>query len=232
MIAVFRAAAFCLLFAFFATPAFTQSQSQYGGDTAVRVGTFLIATEKLGDPNFAETVVLIVQHDPAQGTVGIIINRRTDFPLSQIFPEIKAAPADPVFLGGPVARTSGQALLRLPAKTADTTRVSGDVYLTAAKDLIDKSVTARTSPAKFRLYIGYAGWGAGQLDAEVRLGAWLLVPATPALIFDNDPDSLWSRLVHQSQMQVALLRRALPPVTAGGLRDPASAPLYPRARAP
>jgi putative transcriptional regulator len=195
------AAALCL-----AGPPNRNSELLFGqcrSEQQIAIGNILVASEKLADPNFSHTVVLIVQYDQDDGTVGLILNRRADIPLSRIFPKIKHATADPTYLGGPVAITAGQALLRLPNETDQATHVIGDVYVTGKKDLIEKSIASRADPSKFRVYLGYAGWAPGQLETEVRLGAWSVLHLGPKIVFDEDPDSLWSRLVHESHMQIA-----------------------------
>jgi putative transcriptional regulator len=179
------------------------SNAQYRSEQQLSVGDILVANEKLGDPNFAESVVLIVHFDDEDGTVGLIINRRTELPLSRIFPKTKSATHDPVYMGGPVAITVVQGLVRLPAKTDQATHVMADIFVTGAKDLLEKSVASRLDPSKFRVYLGYAGWAPGQLEAEIQLGAWSVVNRDPKLVFDGDPDSLWSRLIHESHMQTA-----------------------------
>ena len=178
----------------------------------VNAGDILVASEKLGDPNFAESVVLILEHDGNKGTLGVIINRRSEVPLSRIFPNIKGASADPVYVGGPVSITAVQALLRLPNEMDETTHVLGDVYASGSRQVIEKSVRAHVVPSKFRLYVGYAGWAPGQLEAEIQIGAWMVLPNRSKLIFDDDPDSLWSRLTRESHMQVAASRFSIGPL--------------------
>ncbi len=171
------------------------------------VGRILVANDQLGDPNFSRTVVLIVQYDEDEGTVGLILNRRSDIPLAKAFPAVKGARRDPVYLGGPVGRTVVQALVRLGAKTPNATRLVGDVHLTVDKDLVERSVSSGADPSRFRVYAGYAGWAPGQLEAEIELGAWTVIRAGPAAIFDGDPDSLWIRLSREAHSVVA---RAIP----------------------
>jgi putative transcriptional regulator len=168
-------------------------------------GAVLVATQKLGDPNFAESVVLIIQHDDDDGTVGVILNRRTKISITKLFPDIKNASSDPVFMGGPVALTAAQALLKLPAGKEQARHISGDIYATGSKDVVEAAVRSRIKPSEFRLYLGYAGWAPGQLEAEVRMGAWSVLSPRPALVFDPDPDSLWDRLTRESHMQIAHL---------------------------
>src|SRR5437764_11491207 len=149
--------------------------AQYTPREQLSIGDILVASEKLADPNFAQSVVLIVHYDEDDGTVGLVINRRTEIPLSRIFPKTKHATADPAYMGGPVGITAVQALLNLPGKTDQAVHIMADVYVTGTKELIEKSVASRVGPSKFRLYLGYAGWAPGQLDAETRLGAWVVV---------------------------------------------------------
>ncbi len=183
--------------------------SRAGSQTPhLAIGNILLSSEKLADPNFAESVVLLVQYDEAEGTVGLIVNRQTEMRLSQIFPKAKHASADPVYMGGPVGIMSAQALVRLPAKEEGATQISGDIYLTGTKDLIEKSIASRLDSSKFRLYLGYAGWAPGQLEMEIRVGAWSVLSGSSKIVFDPRPDSLWSRLVHESHMQIARTRSA------------------------
>lgn len=183
---------------------------QYSANQELAAGKLLIAKPKLADPNFAETVVLIVEYDEDKGAMGLVLNRRTKVSLSRVFPEVKGAKTDPVFEGGPVDKSSAQALLRSREKPADATRALGEVWATGSKDRIEKSVAAGDPASIFRLYVGYAGWGPGQLEREIELGGWSVLRATASLVFDDDPDSLWQRLQHQTETRIAglLLRQA------------------------
>jgi putative transcriptional regulator len=176
---------------------------QYSANQELAAGKLLIAKPKLADPNFAESVVLIVQYDEDKGAMGLILNRRMKVSLSRVFPEVKGARTDSVFEGGPVDKSSAQALLRSREKPAGATRVLGDVWATGSKDRIEKSVAAGDAAPTFRLYIGYAGWGPGQMEREIELGGWSVLRATAALVFDDDPDSLWQRLQHQTETRIA-----------------------------
>jgi putative transcriptional regulator len=176
---------------------------QYGSSDTPAVGRVLVASEKLGDPNFSQSVVLIIRFDPDKGTLGLMINRRSKVPISRIFPDVSGAKADPVYLGGPVELSTAQALLRTPSKSDDMVHVLGNVFATASKDIIEKSISARAEPSKFHIYLGYAGWAAGQLEAEMELGAWSVLRVTPDDIFDEDPDSLWTRLSRKADSQIA-----------------------------
>jgi putative transcriptional regulator len=176
---------------------------RYRSPQPLAKGHILLASEGLADPNFAESVILIVQYDTAHGTLGLMLNRRTEMPLSRLFPKVKHATADPVYLGGPVALTTVQALLRQPQKAEQATPILADLYVTGKKELIEKSMAARLGPSHFRLYLGSAGWAPGQLERELEQGAWSVLAGRPQIVFDRDPDSLWSRLIQQSHLQIA-----------------------------
>jgi putative transcriptional regulator len=173
-------------------------------DEVPSVGRFLVATEKLGDPNFRESVILVLRHDEEKGTLGLVINRRSKVSLARIFPDITGAKSDPVYVGGPVELSTVQALLRTPTKSGDRVHILSDVYSTSNKDEIEKAISSGTEPSKFHVYMGYAGWASGQLEAEMELGAWTVVKASPDQVFDEDPDSLWSRLIRKADSQIAL----------------------------
>jgi putative transcriptional regulator len=171
-------------------------------------GKFLVASKELGDPNFAESVVLLLQHDTDKGTMGLIINRRSDVPLSRLFDDLKEAKgrSDSVYLGGPVELTTVLALLKSSTQPEDAKLVFGDVYLVASKALLQKTLAAKTDAAVFHVYVGYAGWGRGQLEHEVSLGAWHILPADSDSVFYSDPDSVWPRLMRRTEVHIARSR--------------------------
>ena len=122
-------------------------------------GKLLVASRELADPNFAETVVLLVHYD-AEGVVGLILNRRTHIPLSRVLEGLKAAKgrSDPVYLGGPVESPAVFALLQPPAKLEGAEHIFGGVYLISTKPLFEQAISARPDPGVFHVYLGYAGW--------------------------------------------------------------------------
>lgn len=168
------------------------------------VGKLLVAPRNAPDPSFARTVILLIQHD-GQSAVGLMVNRRTKIPISLALEKWGPAKdkADPVYMGGPVEVSGVLALLRSPGKPADATRVFEDVYVAAARTPMEKALAAGTGPAGFRLYLGYCGWGAGQLENEVELGVWYIFSGNAGLVFDSDPGSLWSRLIARTEERIA-----------------------------
>lgn len=204
-----RRAALVSIFALAACfPALPQTPGQVyrlpdASEEKLNSGDLLVASEKLRDPNFSESVVLVLDHDEDGGTLGLIVNRRSEIPIAKVFPDIKGATADRVYVGGPVSLTAVQALLRLPAQVEDVRHVAADLYATGSKQVIEKSVRSRVAASKFRLYVGYAGWAPGQLEAELQLGAWSVLTNRLRVVFDDNPETLWSRLTHESHMQIA-----------------------------
>ena len=189
---------------------FAALMAQEDSTPDLAAGRLLVASPDLRDPNFAGTVVLLIHHD-GQGTLGLIVNRKTKTPLSKamtsIAPNEKSSipSADPVFSGGPVAQSGGMALLRSTTKPEEAARVFGDVFLVSTRKLVEKSVAEGKTPAEFRVYLGSCGWAPGQLDMEIKMGAWHVLQANAALVFDPDPDSLWPRLVELSHLEIASL---------------------------
>jgi putative transcriptional regulator len=169
-------------------------------------GRFLVASRDLGDPNFAETVVLLIDYNDEAGAMGLIINRRSDVAVSRVLRELKSAKgrADPIYLGGPVEPSSVFALLRAAKKPADAARrVFADVYLISSREFLEKTLASSVDENAFRAYLGYAGWSRDQLEHEVELGAWRVLPPDAATVFHADPDSVWMRLFRRTELRIA-----------------------------
>jgi putative transcriptional regulator len=177
-------------------------------DAELAPGKFLVASRALADPNFSEAVILLVRFDEEQGAMGLIVNRRTDLPLSRVFQDLKQAKArtDLAYMGGPVESDNVLALLKSSEKLDETQRVFGGVYLISSKDLLEKALAEKVEPSGFHVYLGYAGWGPGQLEREVEVGAWHIMPPDAASVFDAEPDSVWARLIRRTEMRIAALR--------------------------
>lgn len=166
-------------------------------------GKLLVASRDLGDPNFAQTVVLLVHYD-AEGALGLTLNRRSRVPLSRVLDD-KAAKgrSDPVYLGGPVEPAAVFALLQSKAKVEGAEHVFGGVYMISTKPLFEKTISAQPDPGVFHAYLGYAGWTSEQLRMEVELGAWFIFPADAATVFNADPDALWSQMIRKTELKLA-----------------------------
>ena len=167
-------------------------------------GKLLVASRALADPNFAETVVLLV-HCDAQGVVGLILNRRTDVPLSRVLEQFAAAKdrSDPAYLGGPVETQGVFGLLRSTAKLDGAEQIFNGVYLLSTKTSFEKTIGSRPDPDIFHVYLGYAGWSNDQLRREVELGSWFIFQGDTRTIFDSDPDSLWQQMIQKTELKSA-----------------------------
>jgi putative transcriptional regulator len=170
-------------------------------------GKLLVARRKLLDPNFAQTVVLLIQYDE-KGSVGLIINRQSKIPLSKLSAELSGAKgrSELLFVGGPVERLALMALLRTRTKPEEARHVFADVYAISSKPTLEKTLASDSTPSTLRLYLGYAGWAAGQLEFEIGINAWEVLPYNAAFVFDAHPESLWPRLAEAEELQIASLK--------------------------
>ena len=155
----------------------------------------LIAMPGMPDPNFSTTVTLICEHN-SDGALGIVINRPLDMNLAGLFEQLDvenpdaAASQNPILLGGPVAPEHGF-VLHNPIKAFENSlSVSDDIHLTLSRDVLD-AMAAGQGPDKTLVALGYAGWGAGQLEDEMLANSWLNVPATPEIVFDTPFSERW-----------------------------------------
>ena len=157
-------------------------------------GQLLISAGSLFDPNFRHTVVLIGEHN-AEGALGVVLNRRSELTVQQAVPALASAvgPGEMLYLGGPVRPHSPVLLAELAMPHSPDLLVFNRIGFLIG-DVSDES---KEAIARARVYGGYAGWGAGQLEAELESGSWILEPAREEDVFTDDPDSLWSRVLER-----------------------------------
>jgi putative transcriptional regulator len=171
-------------------------------------GKFLVAAQGLGDPNFRQAVVLLIDHDE-DGSWGLVINRPTPLRLRDLLPEEKMfrGREDTLLAGGPVAPTQLLALFRSARPLRDSRPVFDDVHLTWSRETLRRLGTARQG--SLRLYAGYAGWGPGQLEVEITRGDWHVMSADAEVIFSEHLEGVWELLVRRAPVQVAVCRPRL-----------------------
>lgn len=159
-------------------------------------GTFLVASRTLHDPNFVETVILLVDYDHDAGAIGVVVNRPTSVALRVALPELRERQKgkDVLYLGGPVGLDRVMVLVRAREQPAHSLRVFDRVYATGDLDALRRSLARGDA---LRAYAGYAGWGPGQLDREVDRGDWLVGPADSDAVFSPHPARLWTDLVER-----------------------------------
>lgn len=153
-------------------------------------GVLLIADPFLKDPNFMRTVVFLTEHKEA-GTVGFVLNRQYENTLDELLPEVEGHKF-PVYYGGPVQTNTIHFLHRYPAEVPGGVEVAKGVWWGGDFDsLIQLINKGGIDPAKIRFYIGYSGWGSGQLQDEMNEKTWLTVEASRGLIFHNNAEEIW-----------------------------------------
>jgi putative transcriptional regulator len=167
-------------------------------------GTFLIAARGMRDPNFAQTVVLLIEYDD-QGAFGLIINRPTRYTLDELWPEIAGLEVHSVYLGGPVFPNRLLFLLRSDDVPQEMRQVLPGVHLGSDELTLKRIIAA--GEGEFRTYAGYSGWAPGQLEAEIARGDWHLLPAERRFIFDPRPAEIWKQLIQRVDIQVANLSK-------------------------
>jgi putative transcriptional regulator len=154
---------------------------------------FLIAMPAMADPHFAHTLTYVCEHNK-DGALGIVINKPIDMTLSTLFEQINVPLADqilreaPVHFGGPVQIDRGFVLHRPLGNWQSTLAISDDMGLTTSKDVLE-AVGRGDGPTDVFVSLGYAGWEAGQLEAELAQNAWLTVKADADVVFDVPPDA-------------------------------------------
>jgi putative transcriptional regulator len=168
------------------------------GELRVEAGTLLAAFPNLLDPNFMHSVVLICQHSE-QGAYGVVTNRATKFVVRDLLPDHPRLGESkfPVFLGGPVDHTTLQFLHVVPDAIPGGLSIDGKLWLGGELDALGEYLVTkpRLARRKVRLFLGYSGCGAGQLDEELTTGSWLPAPPSIPAIFGEAGESTWRKVV-------------------------------------
>lgn len=167
-------------------------------------GKLLISGGGLYDPNFRHTVVLIGEHD-ADGAVGVVLNRPLDVTVETAIPPLAdlVEPGDLLFSGGPLE--SNQPVLL--AETADPGAVDVPVFGSVGFLTGDIPTDVRPAILRARVFAGHAGWGAGQLQAELDEDAWIVEEGTGDDVFTRSPRDLWRRVLERKGPPYARLAR-------------------------
>jgi putative transcriptional regulator len=166
-------------------------------------GQLLVATPRLIDPNFHRSVILLLDHDE-EGALGVVINRPSELPLAEVLPAWADAVAEPrlLFSGGPVSPESALAV----GLTYGDGPSDGFKHLIGQYGLVDLDALPETLiPALVgvRVFSGYAGWGAGQLELELAEGSWYVVAAQPGDLLAPDPAQLWRAVLRRQPGELA-----------------------------
>lgn len=155
----------------------------------------LIAMPSLSDPNFKHAVVYVCENQP-EGTVGLIINRPMEFPLSIVFEQLQIAPSNieqnnkPLLFGGPVQPERGFVIHKQHGEWRSSLELRDDVTVTTSNDII-RAIADDKGPKDALVTLGYAGWGEHQLEEEVKENVWLVCPYKPEILYDVPFDKRW-----------------------------------------
>ncbi|GMR14696.1 MAG: YqgE/AlgH family protein [Gammaproteobacteria bacterium] len=159
----------------------------------------LIAMPAMADPNFSRSVTLMCQHNE-EGAIGITINRLSGFTLGEVLQQLDI-PCEheeiismPVLEGGPVSPDHGFVLHPPEEGFESSMRINDDIMVTTSRDIL-AAIATGNGPQQFLVALGYAGWGNGQLESEMRQNAWLSVAADKAILFDSPLQSRWENAV-------------------------------------
>ena len=164
-------------------------------------GQLLVAGPALWDPNFRRSVVLIGHHDD-EGAVGVVLNRESEVSVSEAAPSLAelVGPDAMLFLGGPVQTEAAVVV-------ADFTRPdrAGLLALGSIGFLVGEDPEEAGGIARARVFAGYAGWGAGQLEAELEEDSWIIEPALPSDVFTDRPDRLWGDVLRRKGAEYEII---------------------------
>jgi putative transcriptional regulator len=168
-------------------------------------GRLLVATPLLTEPTFSRTVVQLLQHTEQDGALGVVVNRPTEAPLADVLPGWALLAPDPVvvFGGGPVQPSVAICLGRLSLGAVEEPScvpVPGAPWL----GTLDLDLDPADPVQEVRVFSGYAGWSAGQLEAEVEEGGWWVVDALPGDCFSSRPELLWRQVLRRQPMPLLL----------------------------
>ena len=175
--------------------------SDISQDGSYVTGQLLIAMPGMRDERFAKSVIYMCAHSE-EGAMGLVRNQRLDSLtfaelISQLELDEKHLSRDvPVHFGGPVESGRGFVLHTSDYQQDATLEVVNGVALTATVEIL-KAIAQGKGPQKSLLALGYAGWGPGQLDMEIRANGWLQVPSDSEIIFDIEPDTKWERAIQR-----------------------------------
>jgi putative transcriptional regulator len=163
-------------------------------------GKFLVAARQMGDPRFAQTVVLLVAHDQ-HGTMGLVINRRTSVPLSSVLSGIGKGgdPSQLLYVGGPVQMDVISLLVRSERERSGAIRLLDGVYFSTSAALLKQMIAKKQTAKRLRVFAGYAGWAVGQLDQELERGDWYVLDARAEEVFHEPPSEIWSELIRRAE---------------------------------
>ena len=168
--------------------------------------TFLIAVPQLVDPNFFRSVVLLVEHSD-EGSMGIVVNRPIELEIGEFCASqdmtFNGDATQPIFQGGPVQTDRAFILHESEQEGPETETVMGNIRLSYSLESL--SMLVEEPPEHLKVFLGYAGWGAGQLESEIHQNSWLTVKADPAVVFETPPHERWHKSLQTMGLDLSRL---------------------------
>lgn len=168
----------------------------------------LIAMPGMSDPMFVNSVTYICDHG-ADGAMGLVINRTLDLHLCDVFEQMDLGYSErtggwPILAGGPVSTERGFILHPTGGQWQSSLQVTPEIVLTASRDIID-ALSSGGGPEKALFVLGYSGWGAGQLEEEIKEDSWIVVPADPDILFNTPVEQRWSAAAQRLGIDMNLM---------------------------
>jgi len=175
-----------------------QAFSDIKSEKKLAQGKFLVADRQIMDPNFRETVVLLI-HYGSDGAMGVVINRPVQVKLSTILPDIKELDrrTETLYLGGPVEPAMVLLLVRSANPLGSSMPVFDDVYLSSSQEVLQRLIKNPVKEERFQIYAGYTGWAPNQLESEYDRGHWHVLKADTETLFDMKSSEIWQELIHR-----------------------------------
>ncbi len=170
---------------------------------------FLVAMPGLSDPLFANSITYICDHSP-EGAMGLVVNRALDLHLKDVFEQMSLGYAEengtaPILAGGPVNTQRGFVLHPTGGVWQSTIQITAEISLTASRDII-AAIASGQGPKDALFVLGYSGWGAGQLERELKDNSWLTVPADADILFHTPLEQRW----HAAAMRLGIDMNLMP----------------------
>ena len=174
----------------------------YDSKEELAKGKFLVASRKLRDPNFKETVVLLIDYGQ-DGAMGLVINRPSEIKLATVFPDIKALKdrKETIYVGGPVAVNRMLLLVGTALVPEASQEVIQDVYISSSWKVLERLIKNEAKKERFRIFAGHAGWAPNQLDFERSRGDWHVLKADAETVFDKNPAKIWKELILRASVK-------------------------------
>ncbi len=158
------------------------------------VGRFLVSEPFMSDQNFQRTVILLVEYGD-QGSLGFVINRKLKVKIHEVVEGVPSVDA-PVFMGGPVEQNTLHFVHRLGANLAGSRNIYDDIFWGGSfDDLQHQLKLGMVDPNEILFFIGYSGWGPGQLENEIERKSWIVAPEAPEFIFRKEYKDMWRQIL-------------------------------------